>query len=429
MLKLQSDKQYKQIIGCLQSALVHGQGQPWMYEVLALSMEIEGFPKEDVERVVFSLTDFGEVDYASMIFSGAYLTRLGRNSAALTLYRQASRMLPERSEPYLLGLKLARETKQADDLEWAACGILQTAWGTDFADRHRDAENAMREQIRLSRQQGDLQTAQRLQNSLDQARSIDLMVRLEWNGSADLDLQVEEAQGGVCSIQTPETQGGGLFLHDGVGPDAKNSYELYVAPRAFPGPYRLTIQNAGGTLVGNRATLTVTQFTGQPEQSRFVKTISLEPGSTYSLTVDLLQGRRTQPHLVSEIRLDSPLPEQLSSPQPAHRPMSANNAAARQAFEESRTGSAQRAGLPQAGAFGYAPVIQVIPQGTALNAQAIVSPDRRSVRIGLQPQASEIVDVSTFSFLNGAGQTSAGNSGNPPVPVPVRPPVRPQNGR
>jgi hypothetical protein len=67
----------------------------------------------------------------------------------------------------------------------------------------------------------------------------------------------------------------------------------------------------------------------------------------------------------------------------------------------------------------------VIPQGAALNAQAIVSPDRRFVRIGLQPQVSEIVDVSTFSFLNAAEQTTPGNAGTPPVPAPLRQ----QNGR
>ncbi|MEZ6067355.1 MAG: hypothetical protein R3B90_17000 [Planctomycetaceae bacterium] len=58
----------------LEAALINGQSQPWMYEVLALSMTIQGRPEADVRRVVLSLADFGTADYASVTYSAAYLT-------------------------------------------------------------------------------------------------------------------------------------------------------------------------------------------------------------------------------------------------------------------------------------------------------------------------------------------------------------------
>ncbi len=291
--KLQEEKQYRQVIGCLQAALSHGQAQPWMYEVLALAMDVEKYPKDQVERVVLSLSDFSGADFQSMMFSGAYLTRLGRKATALKLYRQASRLLPERPEPYVLGLKLARDLKgDSDAVEWAATGVLINSWGADHEKQHRDAENALREEIRLARQKGDATSARRLEESLALAKRRDLTIRVEWNGAADLDLQVEEPTGSVCSVQSPQTSTGGVFLHDGVGPDAKDAYELYVCPRGLAGPYRITVKNAGGQLVSGRATVTATLLEGTPSQSRVVRTLVLDSEGIAALTIDLPQGRR-----------------------------------------------------------------------------------------------------------------------------------------
>lgn len=407
VLQLHEEKQYRQVIACLQSALVHGQAQPWMYEVLALSMEIEGYPKEKVERVVLSMSDFGQADYGSMMYSGAYLTRFGRKSAALRLYQQASRMLPERPEPYVLGLKLAKDAGAPEEIRWAATGILLNYWEPDFAARHREAENALTDEIRRQQKAGNADAAAELSQALTAARSRDLVIRLEWNGAADLDLEVEEPGGSVCSVSSPQTQGGGLFLHDGLGPNPDNSYELYVCPRGFPGPYRIIIRARDGKVVGGRATLTVTQREGLPDQSRMVRTLQLA-GEELGLAVDLPLGRRNEPKHIS--LLARPEPADLAVPRPrvpaGQNPQAAQ---ARRDFLESRAEQDLRNGRP-AGAVGYAPVIQVIPEGSSLSAQAVVSPDRRYIRLGIQPAFTTITDVFTFSFLNG-GQQNAGGGG------------------
>lgn len=373
-----------------------------MYEVLALNMEIEKFPKEAVERVVLSLTDFGNVDFGSMMYSGAYLTRFGRKSAALTMYRQASRLLPERAEPYLLGLKLAREVGTPEDVAWAVTGILANYWKSDYVKQHQLAEAALQDQISRLKKEGRDEQVEQLQKLLTDARSVDLMIRLEWNGSADLDMQIEEPSGTVCGFETAETAAGGIFLHDGVGPDRTNSYELYVCPRGLSGPYRVRVRNAAGQLVGSRATLTVTMHSGFPEQSRFVRTLVIE-GDEAMLTVDLENGRRTGMRLISTLPMD----HEFSIEQPGQRPLSvdpARNRRQAEAMEQFQQSRQPLGTSPRAGAVGYAPVIQVIPEGTGLTAQPVVSPDRRYIRLGLQPVFNDVTDVFTFTYLNGGNR-------------------------
>jgi hypothetical protein len=62
------------------------------------------------------------------------------------------------------------------------------------------------------------------------------------------------------------------------------------------------------------------------------------------------------------------------------------------------------------GAVGFQPVVQVIGEGVSLGALAIISGDRRYVRINVQPSFSSITDVFTFSFVGGqTGNQTGGN--------------------
>ena len=152
--------EHAHVIGLIQAALIHGQSQPWMYEVLALSMEIEKSPREEIERVVLSLADFGTADFGTMSYSAAYLVRLGRDAAGLRLYREASRMLPEQPEPYVLGLRLARKLKDVDAVEWGATGVLQhLALLEEEPDRVLALERALILDALLDRKDGALEVA------------------------------------------------------------------------------------------------------------------------------------------------------------------------------------------------------------------------------------------------------------------------------
>lgn len=62
--------------------------------------------------------------------------------------------------------------------------------------------------------------------------------------------------------------------------------------------------------------------------------------------------------------------------------------------------AAARSGRP----VGYAPVVTWLPEGASLGASAVVSPDRRYVRMNLQPFFSRVVGVDTFNFRTGQTQ-------------------------
>lgn len=415
VMKLHRQKEHRIVIGCLEAALIQGQTQPWMYEVLALSMELENYPREQIERVVLSLSDFGSVNFESLMYSAAYLTRFDRKAMALKLYQQAAQLAPERHEPYVLGLKLAEDVGDVNDVAWAATGILQHSWGTDYRRQQRLAEDALLTQLTKLRRAGETEAMQELTNRLTAAKSRDLEVRVEWSGAGDLDLQVEEPSGAICSYENPLTVGGGIFLHDGAGPDQADCYESYVCPQGFSGPYRLRVVKAFGDVVGNRAVVTVTKYAGTDREESWQRTLVLDNGEA-TLLVELEQGRRTQPRALSfawpadhatvigqrvqPVSAEQPIPaRQLRGPQRFQnlQRQTGQQRLVRDAFENDRSVTGQRT----AGAVTYGPVVDVMGEGATMSARAVISPDRRYVRIAVQPTFSTITDVFTFSIING----------------------------
>jgi hypothetical protein len=63
------------------------------------------------------------------------------------------------------------------------------------------------------------------------------------------------------------------------------------------------------------------------------------------------------------------------------------------------------------GAVGYQPVIITLPEGTNLEAQAVVSADRRYVRVSCVPLFSGVPSVTTYNTSSGATSTATSGSG------------------
>jgi hypothetical protein len=404
---LHTAKQHQEVIALLQAALINGQSQPWMYEVLALSMTIEGRPEAEIERVVLSLADFGTTDYGSLTFSAAYLSRLGRESAALKLYHEAVRMAPEQPEAYVLSLRLARRLKDAEAMGWAAEGILRFGWTRDWKTLHREAENAAAEAAQLFSKAGQTDAAAELESRIAEARRRDLALKLAWTGEGDLDLIVEEPSGSVCAFDNPSTVGGGMLLHDGYGPEVANCYEEYVCPLALKGDYRVRVRHAWGDVVGRRARLTIIR--GQGTAAETVETQTVVIGSEEPvIRVALAEGRREQLRLGGVPDIGRRLAG-LGLDETRGKPGQGVQRAAAE-FVESRS-EAERLQIRQVGAVGFQPVIQIVPDGATFAARVAVSPDRRYVRIGVSPTFTNITDVFTFTFFGGAPQpgTPPGN--------------------
>ena len=176
--ELIASRQHEEVIALLEQAIIHAKIQPWMYDILALSMEAAGRPKSQIERVMLSSQDLISNDASSMIMLAAYLTRFERTERALELYRQAAHLEPQRPEPFLQALALARRTRNAEAVVWSAPEVLAYAWGSDRAPLRREAEQAAADAVQQLMKAGKLSKAVELQEGMRSARELDLVVRL-----------------------------------------------------------------------------------------------------------------------------------------------------------------------------------------------------------------------------------------------------------
>lgn len=355
-----------------------------MHEALALAMQSAGRPQKEIERVLMSSQDLVGGDTDSMMQLAAHLTRFERYDRAIELYRQAAFLSPQRPEPFVYALELARRSRNADAIVWCAPEVISYAWGQDREQLRRSAEQAAADAIPQLIKEGKIAKALQLQEAVQKARQLDLVVRLEWNGHADVDLLVEEPSGAVCSMSQPFTASGGAFIHDGYGPNQANCYDEYVCPSAMPGEYRLRVRHVRGDVVGKRARLIITRGKNTPDERIETQTVALGFNDSV-VRISLNQGRRLSADAIVPVRNKQ-----------VARPATAGTAVLAQI---STTPGGVIPTVGGGGAVGYQPVITTISEGIAMNALATVSGDRRYVRINAAPVFSSITDVFTFSFV------------------------------
>jgi type II secretory pathway component GspD/PulD (secretin) len=63
------------------------------------------------------------------------------------------------------------------------------------------------------------------------------------------------------------------------------------------------------------------------------------------------------------------------------------------------------------GSVGFTPQITVLPEGVQMTVTAVISADRRYVRLTVIPSFTAITDVAQFSFVSGAGNAGVGGGG------------------
>ena len=182
---------FDHVIALIGAALRHRQGQPWMYEALALALDAAGRPKAEIERAVMSAVDFVD-NTADLMYIGAYLSQIGLHQRALQVYRQAAAIDPLRPEPYMLGLRAARACDDLDGLKWASLGILSQAWPKEQADVWQAGIGVAKEVLDKLRAEKRTKEADQFQAALDEAVARDCVAVVTWTGEADVDVLVEE---------------------------------------------------------------------------------------------------------------------------------------------------------------------------------------------------------------------------------------------
>jgi hypothetical protein len=402
--ELHRRKRYDHVIALINAALIHGQSQPWMYDVLAMSMKLDKRPAEDIERAMMSRVDSSATDVTSLLFAAAFLVRLEGPEQALHLYRQASRIDPTRPEPYLLGLKIAQKLKDYESIQWAVIGTLTHAWTKDRKQRHLAAKDAAVDAQKALVTAGRIKDSEKFKAAVADANRRDLVLRLEWAGDGDLDLEIEEPLGTKCSLNNPISAGGGVYIRDGYGPKRENCYEEYVCVKGLSGDYRAKIHLTSGNVVGKTCRLTIVRYLGSAEEITRKLDVPLDK-TTKTVRLTLHEGRR----------------KALGPGQTHERSPTGQRMTRQQVLASVRRGGVAKAppkagnyGHMPAGAFtgaiGFQPIIGIIPEGISLTTTAVVSADRRYVRINVNPQFNTLIDLFTFSFQGGGGGNQGGGN-------------------
>jgi hypothetical protein len=198
-----------------------------------------------------------------------------------------------------------------------------------------------------------------------------------------------------------------------MGAGEKDSADRYVCPVGLPGEYRLIVQHVSGDVVGKRAVLKIVRYQGSDHELKDEFTIPLGEADK-SVRITLQHGRLKE--LAAIPLLDVPAEERSTGRRSRREIARRTTAVARQMARPELTagqiGAGGQLGLAGAPAgVGYQPIITVVNEGVTFSALAVVSGDRRYVRLTLSPVFNAITDVQLFSFVSGGGSSTGVQTG------------------
>lgn len=416
--RLTTDKKYGQVVALIMAALKNQQGQTWMYEAMGLAMQADGRSLDDVDRTLMSAVDFVEGP-EQMLYLAEYLAGVGLEKRALQLLRQVSAAEPMDPRPYTHSLRIAKKLDDLSAIQWATVGILSLAWNDEEAAVWHEAYALAASTLDRLRSENRKADADEYQQKLDQSLIRDIVVIISWTGDADLDLELEEPSGTICSARNRRTPSGGVLLGDNSRRLDKKSNvmasESYVCPQGFDGVYRALVRRVWGKLATGKVSVDIYTHYLSKYESHIKKQIALTDDEAL-IIFDLKGGRRKEPlakqQLANAVAKQVHVGQQILAQQLAAN----SNPGSLGSFLNSRGVGPASAGLPFSpfflrGAVGYQPVITVLPSGANMSTNAVISHDRRYVRVSPLPFFSGISQVNTFNYVTGGSGTSNGSSG------------------
>jgi tetratricopeptide (TPR) repeat protein len=419
--QLMRGKKYDQTIALVQAALRHNQAQPWMYEALVLAMQAAERPADEVERAIMSAVDMAQTPL-DLMFIGIYLNQLGFDARALKVYEDVTKLAPGMPQPYVYGLRTANRLGDMEGVQWATLGILSQAWSADQANIWKEGLFAAKAALEKLRNEKMTAAAEKYEKALNEAIRRDAVVRVSWTGEADIDLIVEDPSGAVCSTRSPRSAGGGLLVGDSGAQMGDNvsegRSEIYVCPAGFSGTYRVLVRRVWGKPTAGKVNVEVITHFRSGEAKRQQQSIALENDEAV-VAFDLADGRRTEP--LEQVAMENAaathlainrqvLGQQLAG---AADPLALVGLNQSRSYTGGGSGGSTQTPFPffGQGAVGYQPVIIWIPEGANLGATAVVSADRRYVRITCVPFFSAIREVNVFNMASGENTEGRGGTG------------------
>ncbi|ADV61556.1 hypothetical protein Isop_0967 [Isosphaera pallida ATCC 43644] len=301
---LRKESKFDHIEAILWNYLKHHprEAKSWMYQGLAVAMDIN---RRDPAKVKTALSYAADLALASedvaamvMVAELMYARGIRNDETIIRLIDTARTKGPLLAAPKLMSLTLAVETLDPERMVATVEELLSVGWPlVDEAIRKkaREKAEALAEQLDKA---GSSDAAHRVRSRLARSEARDLVIRLTWDGDADLDLIVEEPDGGQATMLTPCTILGGSILNNGYG---KNPEEFYVCPRAVPGRYRIKLDQIynNPNNLATRATLEIIHNEGLPTERKSTVVVELvADGTTKPKPVEVVvrpeEGRRTQ---------------------------------------------------------------------------------------------------------------------------------------
>jgi hypothetical protein len=266
--------------------------ETWMYEALALAIEINRGSPEDVKTALHYAADLAKrshnpnllVSAADKLFMKGYLERIG------PLLDEAMALIPHRFEPIVMSVNLAQKTKDPERMSAAVDRLLSLGWpGRDEYFRI-EAANQVETLDKALREDNRVREADALRAKLTASEARDVYVRLTWDGDADFDLTVDEPLGATASYQTPRTVFGGSVIKNGYGTHPE---EVYVCPRAFDGDYTIRISTIWTNPAKPVTRLTLESITHEGTAQEKKQSRDLSPDKANKpIVVHLTGGRR-----------------------------------------------------------------------------------------------------------------------------------------
>jgi hypothetical protein len=387
--------------------------EPWVYKALALALRQSNGSAEDIERAELSGVELLPGDAGSCLEAARALARDHNYQQALALCRQAALREPNDAASYAAALGYAELAGDGAAMRWAAGKLLSQDWPGHGQPLHNRAVQKLEALAVRCERQGQVQQAARLRALAARPRQRDLVIRLAWEGDADLDLRVQEPCGSVCSALQRQTVGGGTLSGDRL---SEPGAEAYVAAEGFAGNYTVTVQRVWGRPLADKAQLTVIRGQGTPQESREVITVDLKSRQSPPLLVALTQGRRSEPAAVpaQSVALEEPPaatasenPDAvfhqlrlLSDPELAgyeaqglRGGVATPGGAALSADRDRRPGPG---GGEEERTVWQTKVKQFVTNSVDVTAQATISADRRYVRLSLTPVFNVVTGVKTI---------------------------------
>ncbi len=262
--------------------------KPWVYEALAIALRESGATPAEIERAEIASIDLEPADGQSLLKAAKTMADMKRYNTALAFCKQAAQLEPNTSAPFEAAIKYAELGEDVKAMDWATGNLMKQDWPADNKDLQELAKIKSEALARKLRQAGNAQSEDIIVGMKEKGRR-DIVIKLAWQGEADLDLQVKEPVGSLCNPTNSQTVGGGVLLGDSL---TETGLETYTAAEAFSGNYEIKVKKIWGKTNGDKAQVRVIQNLGTPDQHEDIYSIDLT--KTTPLVIKVEKGRRTE---------------------------------------------------------------------------------------------------------------------------------------